>query len=152
MAGGIFQFFWSSCVIGRGGECMTGTGGEPGPRGTFVCLNLGGSSGSTGMSCILTMRWPAPEACAAFWLEGVYLSSSSSSSSSSYIRTAVHMPTHLGRCTEAPTSLNAHLMPQSLDAPFNEHIQHVLAPRCLVPSQPVDARHGVCLLNVHTQT
>jgi len=73
MAGGIFQFFWSSWVMGRGGECMMGTGGEPGPRGTLVCLNLGGSRGSTGMSCILTMRWPAPEACAAFWLEGVYL-------------------------------------------------------------------------------
>lgn len=73
MAGGIFQFFWSSCVTGLGGECMTGTGGEPGPRGTLVCLNLGGSRGSTGMSCILTMRWPAPDACTAFWLEGVYL-------------------------------------------------------------------------------
>lgn len=32
--GGIFQSCWSLTVSGRGGECMTGTGGEPGPRGT----------------------------------------------------------------------------------------------------------------------
>lgn len=60
MEGGIFQLAWSAAVSGRGGECSTGTGGEPGPRGTLTCRNLGGSSGSTGMSCILMMRWPAP--------------------------------------------------------------------------------------------
>lgn len=34
--GGIFQSTWSFVVIARGGLCMTGTGGEPGPRGTCV--------------------------------------------------------------------------------------------------------------------
>lgn len=34
MQGGIFQLAWSWAVTGRGGECMTGTGGDPGPRGT----------------------------------------------------------------------------------------------------------------------
>ncbi len=34
MQGGIFQSCWSFTVSGRGGECMTGTGGEPAPRGT----------------------------------------------------------------------------------------------------------------------
>lgn len=61
MAGGIFQLEWSTLVTGRGGECMTGTGGEPTPRGTLVCLNFGGSKGSTGISCILMMRCLAPE-------------------------------------------------------------------------------------------
>lgn len=41
----------SFTVTGRGGECMTGTGGLPGPRGTFLCRNLGGSMGSIGMFC-----------------------------------------------------------------------------------------------------
>ena len=130
MQGGIFQSCWSLTVSGRGGECMTGTGGEPGPRGTcaqrgmgrggqgavplqcllegpllprrvsrcvswpcppphpthhhqplpspapfptLMCLNLGGSSGSTGMSCILMMREAAPEACCGPPSAGVYL-------------------------------------------------------------------------------
>ena len=34
--GGIFQSTWSFVVIARGGLCITGTGGEPGPRGTCV--------------------------------------------------------------------------------------------------------------------
>ena len=72
MQGGIFQSCWSFTVSARGGECMTGTGGDPGPRGTLVCLNLGGSSGSTGMSCILMMRVVAPLACCGPVLEGVY--------------------------------------------------------------------------------
>ena len=126
MQGGIFQSCWSFTVIGRGGECITGTGGEPGPRGTctgggeeapvgaaacdgwascprsaapnpscpllpsasscllcvsllpalpsahpcptplaLMCLNFGGCSGSTGMSCILMMRLAAPDPPAA---------------------------------------------------------------------------------------
>ncbi len=60
MEGGIFQLAWSAAVSCRGGECSTGTGGEPGPRGTLTCRNLGGSKGSTGMSCILMMRCPEP--------------------------------------------------------------------------------------------
>jgi hypothetical protein len=48
--GGIFQASRSSAVTLRGGECITGTGGEGGPRGTFLFLNLGGSNGSLG-SC-----------------------------------------------------------------------------------------------------
>ena len=32
MQGGIFQSFWSLTVILRGGECITGAGGEGGPR------------------------------------------------------------------------------------------------------------------------
>jgi hypothetical protein len=50
MQGGIFQSCWSFTVMARGGECMMGTGGLPVPRGTFLCRNLGGSIGSTGMS------------------------------------------------------------------------------------------------------
>jgi hypothetical protein len=73
MQGGIFQLAWSSAVTGRGGLCMTGTGGLPVPRGTLVCRNLGGSSGSTGMSCILMMRCLAPLANALPCCEGVYL-------------------------------------------------------------------------------
>lgn len=73
--GGIFQSSSSALVAGRGGECMTGTGGEPGPRGTFFTRNLGGSRGSTGASCILMMRWPAPELNSRDWLAGVYLGS-----------------------------------------------------------------------------
>ena len=34
MQGGIFQSCWSFTLTARGGECITGTGGEPGPRGT----------------------------------------------------------------------------------------------------------------------
>lgn len=51
----------SLLVTLRGGECMTGTGGEGGPRGAFLCLNFGRSSGSTGASCIWMMRSRAPE-------------------------------------------------------------------------------------------
>lgn len=39
MHGGIFQFAISAAVTLRGGECITGTGGEGGPPGTFLCLN-----------------------------------------------------------------------------------------------------------------
>ena len=42
---------WSFTVTGRGGLCMTGTGGLPVPRGTFLCRNLGGSIGSIGRFC-----------------------------------------------------------------------------------------------------
>jgi hypothetical protein len=34
MQGGIFQSAWSFTLTARGGECMTGTGGEPLARGT----------------------------------------------------------------------------------------------------------------------
>eukprot|EP00965_Chrysotila_dentata_P240074 6203484-Pleurochrysis_carterae.AAC.2 len=34
MQGGIFQSCWSLTVTLRGGECITGTGGDGGPRGT----------------------------------------------------------------------------------------------------------------------
>ena len=54
--GGIFQDCWSWTVTFRGGECSTGAGGEGGPRGTFVCLCLGGSMGSTCWSTSFTMR------------------------------------------------------------------------------------------------
>ena len=73
MEGGIFQSACSLASTERGGECMTGTGGDPGPRGTFLCLNLGGSSGSLGAWCILISRCDAPEACASLRLDGVYL-------------------------------------------------------------------------------
>lgn len=56
MQGGIFQSCWSFTVMGRGGECMIGTGGSPLPRGTFLCRNFGGSIGSTGMSCGVVVR------------------------------------------------------------------------------------------------
>lgn len=56
MQGGIFHACWSFTVTLRGGECMTGTGGEGGPAGTFLCLNLGGSMGSTGISTMRMMR------------------------------------------------------------------------------------------------
>lgn len=73
MQGGIFQSIWSLTVTGRGGECMTGTGGDPLALGTRLWRNLGGSIGSTGISTILMMRSLAPELKAApCWL-GVYL-------------------------------------------------------------------------------
>merc|ERR1719199_1415423 len=56
MQGGIFQSCWSLTVTFRGGECITGAGGEGGPRGTRLCLNLGGSMGSTGASTIRMTR------------------------------------------------------------------------------------------------
>ena len=59
-------------VIFRGGLCMTGAGGDGGPRGMRLCLNLGGSIGSTGASTMRMTRFVAPDA----WLEpcdeGVY--------------------------------------------------------------------------------
>ena len=61
MHGGIFQSCWSLTVILRGGECITGAGGEGGPRGTRLCLNLGGSIGSSGASTIRITRADAPE-------------------------------------------------------------------------------------------
>jgi hypothetical protein len=42
---------WSFTVTGRGGLCMTGTGGLPPLRGTFLCRNFGGSIGSIGRFC-----------------------------------------------------------------------------------------------------
>jgi len=36
MQGGIFQLAISAAVTLRGGECITGTGGEGGPFGTFL--------------------------------------------------------------------------------------------------------------------
>ena len=62
MHGGIFQSCWSFAVIFRGGLCMTGAGGDGGPRGMRLCLNLGGSIGSTGASTIRMTRDVAPEA------------------------------------------------------------------------------------------
>ena len=47
MQGGIFQFFWSYTVIFRCGECIIGTGGEPGPLMIFLCLKEGGANGSS---------------------------------------------------------------------------------------------------------
>lgn len=49
---------------------MTGAGGEPGPLGTFLSLNLGGSKGSTGASVIRIMRVLAPPSLS--WSAGVY--------------------------------------------------------------------------------
>ena len=62
MHGGIFQSCWSFWVILRGGECITGTGGDGGPRGTRLCLNFGGSMGSTGASTMRMTRVLAPDA------------------------------------------------------------------------------------------
>mmetsp|Transcript_20797 Transcript_20797/g.65389 ORF Transcript_20797/g.65389 Transcript_20797/m.65389 type:complete len:200 (+) Transcript_20797:131-730(+) len=56
MQGGIFHDCWSATVTFRGGEWSTGAGGLGGPRGTLVCLCLGGSSGSTCSSTTLTIR------------------------------------------------------------------------------------------------
>jgi hypothetical protein len=51
---------------------MTGAGGDGGPLGMRLCLNLGGSIGSTGASTMRMTRFVAPDA----WLEpcdeGVY--------------------------------------------------------------------------------
>mmetsp|Transcript_10764 Transcript_10764/g.23026 ORF Transcript_10764/g.23026 Transcript_10764/m.23026 type:complete len:248 (-) Transcript_10764:84-827(-) len=68
----------SFCDPLRGGECMTGTGGDGGPRGALLCLNLGGSMGSTGISCILMMRSLAPLLNAPPALLGTYLMYSAS--------------------------------------------------------------------------
>lgn len=35
---------------------MMGTGGDGGAAGAFICLNLAGSIGSTGNSCMRMMR------------------------------------------------------------------------------------------------
>ena len=46
----------------RFGECMTGAGGEGGPRGIFLLvLNLGGSMGSCCTSTIRIILCLAPE-------------------------------------------------------------------------------------------
>ena len=55
---GMTQFFCSSADTLRGGECMTGGGGEPGPLGTFLILYLGGSNGSEGASVIRMILVP----------------------------------------------------------------------------------------------
>ncbi|KAL0906981.1 hypothetical protein M5K25_025516 [Dendrobium thyrsiflorum] len=57
-------------VTGLGGECITGTGGEPDAFGTLLCLNLGGSRGSAGISTILIILSFAPELNAADCCEG----------------------------------------------------------------------------------
>ena len=40
IGGGIFQASWSSAVNLRGGECMTGGGGEGGPRRDLLVFEL----------------------------------------------------------------------------------------------------------------
>jgi hypothetical protein len=73
MHGGIFHACWSFTVTLRGGECMTGTGGDGGPAGTFLCLNLGGSKGSVGISTMRMMRclavvWPSALSLGVYWM------------------------------------------------------------------------------------
>ena len=72
MHGGIFQSCWSLTESLRGGECITGTGGDGGPRGTRLCLNFGGSIGSSGASTIRITRDDAPPAWLFPWFDGVY--------------------------------------------------------------------------------
>ena len=72
MHGGIFQSCWSLTESLRGGECITGTGGDGGPRGTRLCLNFGGSIGSSGASTIRITREDAPPAWLFPWFDGVY--------------------------------------------------------------------------------
>mmetsp|Transcript_64104 Transcript_64104/g.88077 ORF Transcript_64104/g.88077 Transcript_64104/m.88077 type:complete len:205 (+) Transcript_64104:1358-1972(+) len=60
MQGGIFHACWSFTVTLRGGEWSTGTGGDGGPRGCFLCLFFAGSMGSTCASTIRIMRCFAP--------------------------------------------------------------------------------------------
>ncbi len=53
MQGGIFQSCWSLTLTARGGECITGTGGDPGPRGTYTALRptssqVSGTAGNWG--------------------------------------------------------------------------------------------------------
>mmetsp|Transcript_8021 Transcript_8021/g.20222 ORF Transcript_8021/g.20222 Transcript_8021/m.20222 type:complete len:200 (-) Transcript_8021:231-830(-) len=64
MQGAIFHSACSLAVSLRGGECMTGTGGDGGPPGTRLCLNFGGSSGSRCVSTIRMIRDFAPLLCA----------------------------------------------------------------------------------------
>mmetsp|Transcript_52826 Transcript_52826/g.150608 ORF Transcript_52826/g.150608 Transcript_52826/m.150608 type:complete len:204 (+) Transcript_52826:407-1018(+) len=54
--GGTFQSFWSFAVSFFAGEWCTGGGGDGGPLGTFLCLNLGGCMGSTCFSTSLITR------------------------------------------------------------------------------------------------
>lgn len=65
MHGGIIHSFCSWAVALRGGLRSTGGGGLGGPRGIFLCLKRGGSSGSSTTSDILMMRClsAAPPAC-----------------------------------------------------------------------------------------
>jgi hypothetical protein len=44
-----------------GGEWSMGGGGEGGPAGIFLCLNFGGSMGSTGASTMRIILCCAPE-------------------------------------------------------------------------------------------
>ncbi|OMH78392.1 hypothetical protein AX774_g8222 [Zancudomyces culisetae] len=59
--GGITHAFCSSTDTARGGECITGAGGEGGAFGILLCWNFGGSSGSTCTSDIRITRCCAPE-------------------------------------------------------------------------------------------
>lgn len=54
--GGIIHSFCSAAVAFLGGLLSTGAGGLGGPRGIFLCLKRGGSSGSSATSDILMMR------------------------------------------------------------------------------------------------
>lgn len=58
MQGGIFQSCWSLTVSGRGGECITGTGGDPGPRGT---CRQGGRAFSHAWLLAAASLWPAAQ-------------------------------------------------------------------------------------------
>src|SRR5690606_17314916 len=69
--GGILQASWSAAVSFLGGECMTGGGGEGGPRGIFLCRNFGGSIGSSCLSTILMILSFFFE-LSPIWLLGVY--------------------------------------------------------------------------------
>lgn len=72
--GGIFYSFCSLTETLRVGECITGAGGNGGPRGIFLfILNFGGSIGSTCASTILITLCLAPELKDCPCCEGVYL-------------------------------------------------------------------------------
>lgn len=72
--GGIFHSCCSFTVVFLVGECITGAGGDGGPRGIFLLvLNLGGSMGSRCCSTILMTRCLAPELNITPPWEGVYL-------------------------------------------------------------------------------
>ena len=74
MQGGIFHSCCSFTIVFLVGECITGAGGDGGPRGIFLLvLNLGGSMGSRCCSTILMTRCLAPELNITPPWEGVYL-------------------------------------------------------------------------------
>ena len=75
--GSITTLIALSMWLWLGSAARSGHGGRPWLKRvssrTFLCRNLGGSMGSTGMSCILMMRWLAPLLYCAPCCAGVYL-------------------------------------------------------------------------------